>query len=123
MQGRDNSGQEPRAGVPSISAREACARVRDADAPDAPLLVDVREVWEFEDGHAQGAVNVPLSAFRQRWNELPRDRDLLMICHVGERSLMAARFLRQQGVERVANVEGGTDDWEAAGLPMARGHA
>ena len=123
MQRRDDTGQEPRAGVPGISAREAWARLRDAEVPGAPLLVDVREIWEYEDGHAQGAVNVPLSEFRQRWSELPRDRDLLMICHVGERSLMAARFLRQQGVERVANVEGGTDDWEAAGLPMQRGHA
>jgi rhodanese-related sulfurtransferase len=123
MRSWDDTGQEPRAGVPGISAREAWARLRDAEEPSAPLLVDVREVWEYEDGHAQGAVNVPLSEFRQRWSELPRDRDLLMICHVGERSLMAARFLRQQGVERVANVEGGTDDWEAAGLPMQPGHA
>jgi rhodanese-related sulfurtransferase len=111
--------------VQGISAREAWARLQDADAdvPSAPLLVDVREVWEYEGGHAQGAANVPLSEFRQRWSELPRDRDLLMICHLGERSLMAARFLRQQGVERVANVEGGTDEWETAGLPMEGGRA
>jgi rhodanese-related sulfurtransferase len=123
MKRRDDTWQETGAGVPGISAREAWERLHDAEAPGAPLLVDVREAWEYEDGHAQGAVNVPLSEFRQRWSKLPRDRDLLMICHVGERSLMAARFLRQQGIERVANVEGGTDDWEVAGLPMQRGHA
>lgn len=109
--------------VPELSAREAYARLSQPAAEEGapePALIDVREVWEFRAGHAAGAVNIPLSAFRARVGEVPRDRDVLFICHVGERSMMAARFARQQGVARVFNVDGGTDAWAAAGLPMER---
>ncbi len=109
--------------VPELSAREAYARLTQpgaAEGAPAPALIDVREVWEFRAGHAAGAVNIPLSAFRTRVGEVPRDRDVLFICHVGERSMMAARFARLQGVARVFNVDGGTDAWEAAGLPMEK---
>ncbi|HEX6796130.1 MAG TPA: rhodanese-like domain-containing protein [Ktedonobacterales bacterium] len=108
--------------VPEISAREAHDRLAQTAAEDelTPALIDVREVLEFRAGHAAGAVNIPLSQFRQRVEEVPRDRDVLFICHVGERSMMAARFARQQGVVRVFNVDGGTDAWEAAGLPMEK---
>lgn len=108
--------------VPEISAREAHDRLAQTAAEDelTPALIDVREVWEFRAGHAAGAVNIPLSQFRQRVEEVPRDRDVLFICHVGERSMMAARFARQQGVARAFNVDGGTDAWEAAGLPMEK---
>lgn len=117
----DHSGQQRSAQVPGISVREAWQRLTQADGTSQAVLIDVREVWEFSDGHAQGAINVPLSQFRERYTEVPRDRDVLMICHVGGRSLQAARFLQTKGVTRVANVEGGTDDWEAQGLPMQRG--
>lgn len=108
--------------VPELSAREAYARLEQPaeEGALAPALIDVREVWEYRAGHAAGAVNIPLSAFRERVGELPRDRDVLFICHVGQRSMMAARFARQQGVARVFNVDGGTDAWEAARLPMER---
>lgn len=109
--------------VEELSAREAHARMAarpEDESQPAPALIDVREVWEFRVGHAAGAVNIPLSQFRERVGEVPRDRDVLFICHVGERSMMAARFARQQGVVRVFNVDGGTDAWEMAGLPMER---
>ena len=111
--------------VPELGAREAYLRLTAQSAAEgepgpAPELIDVREVWEFRAGHAAGAANIPLSAFRQRVGEVPRDREVLFICHVGERSMMAARFAQQQGVARVFNVDGGTDAWEAAGLPMEK---
>ena len=118
MQGRDQG--QAGTPVPEVSSREAWRRLSDADARPAPVLVDVREAWEFAQGHASGAVNVPLSAFRARFGEISRDREVLVICHVGQRSMMAAKFLRQQGFMQVANVEGGTEDWELAGLPMER---
>lgn len=110
-------------GVPEISAREAWRRLNDAEARPRPVLVDVREPWEYAQGHAASALNVPLSAFRARFADLPSDADLFMICHVGERSLLAARFLKQQGFARVSNVAGGTEQWEAARLPLERGLA
>lgn len=109
--------------VPELSAREAYQRLTqpaESEGAPEPALIDVREVWEFREGHAAGAVNIPLSTFRQRVGELPRDRDVLFICHLGSRSMMAAKFARQQGVARVFNVDGGTDAWEAAHLPMEK---
>jgi rhodanese-related sulfurtransferase len=105
--------------VEELTVREAFARLSETEA--APLLVDVRETWEYLDGHAQGAISLPLSTFRERFVELPRDRDLLFICHLGQRSMVAAKFMCKQGITRVFNVEGGTDSWEAAKLPMEHG--
>lgn len=109
--------------VEVVTPRTAWGRLSDAAASPAPLLLDVREVWEYKDGHAQGAVNIPLSELRERYTEVPRDREILCICHLGERSLYAGKFLRRQGWAQVANIEGGTDAWEAEGLPMGDDHA
>jgi rhodanese-related sulfurtransferase len=105
--------------VPEVTVREAYAYLGEPERPTA--LVDVRETWEFQEGHAKGAINLPLSELRQRAGEVPRDREVLLICHSGQRSLRAAQFLRMQGVAQVANVMGGTAEWEAAGLPMVWG--
>lgn len=113
--------QGPEQPVPEINVREAWRRVSEDAANPAPALIDVREAWEYEGGHAQGATNIPLSQLQQRQGEVPRERDVLFICQMGGRSLMAARYMRQQGVERVFNVEGGTDDWQREGLPTQTG--
>lgn len=110
--------QGPEQQVPAIGVREAWRRVSDGGDASAPALIDVREAWEYEGGHAKGAVNLPLSQLQQRQGEVPRDREVLFICQVGGRSLMAARYMRQHGVERVVNVDGGTEDWASQGLPM-----
>lgn len=113
--------ETPDSGVTELTVREAFARLSETEP--APLLVDVRETWEYDEGHARGAINLPLSTFRERFVELPRDRELLFICHLGQRSMVAAKFMRKQGVMDVFNVEGGTDTWEAAQLPIERGPA
>lgn len=114
-----NSGEQ---GVPEMGVGEVWQRMAEVGADGTkPALIDVREVWEYAGGHATEALNIPLSEFQARVGETPKDRDVFFICHVGERSMMAARFAKRQGVARVFNVEGGTDAWEAAGLPMERG--
>ena len=102
--------------VPAIDVRAAWERISAVGHPVA--LIDVRETWEFEGGHAKHAISIPLSELRQRVAEVPRDRDVLLICHSGQRSFTAARFLQQQGIAQVVNVTGGTEQWEHAGLPM-----
>ena len=62
---------------------------------------------------------VPMSTFAARVGELPKDRPLLMICHLGGRSAAAAGFLIRSGRTDVVNVAGGMDAWERAGLPVA----
>ncbi len=72
----------------------------------AAILVDVRDPKEFEAGHIDGALNVPLPQIRARLNELPRDREIWLYCGVGQRSYYASRILLQHGFH-VRNLPGG----------------
>lgn len=78
---------------------------------EPPLLLDVREPWEFERCHIEGSVSVPMNAIPARLAELPRDRDIVVICHHGVRSYHVARFLDHNGFTRVINLTGGVDAW------------
>ncbi|MDR9459776.1 MAG: rhodanese-like domain-containing protein, partial [Dehalococcoidia bacterium] len=69
-------------------------------------VIDVREPGEFALGHVEGAVNVPLGVLRDRMEELPRDREILCYCAVGQRSYYASRVLRQNGF-KARNISGG----------------
>jgi rhodanese-related sulfurtransferase len=109
----------PAPALPSIDVVEAERRLR--EDPARPLLVDVREENEFADLRAPGAVLVPMSSFQARAGELPRDRPLLVVCHLGGRSAAATGFLIRSGWTNVVNVTGGMDAWERGGLPVRRG--
>jgi rhodanese-related sulfurtransferase len=85
------------------------------------LVVDVREPSEFNHGHVPGALNVPQAELANRLAELPRDRELLVVCQAGLRSLRSAQWLTQAGLERVVSLRGGTGAWLAAGRPVAYG--
>lgn len=78
---------------------------------EKPLLLDVREPWEFERCHIDGAVSLPMNGIPMRLAELPRDRDIVVICHHGVRSYHVARFLDHNGFTRVINLTGGVDAW------------
>ncbi len=71
------------------------------------IYVDVRNPPELADGFARNAVNIPLGEIKQRFGELPKDKDLLIYCRSGRRSEMATKFLMDQGYTRVYNVLGG----------------
>ncbi|MHB8599439.1 MAG: rhodanese-like domain-containing protein [Ktedonobacteraceae bacterium] len=102
--------------VPSIPVTEAWSRLSSQDA--TPVLIDVREDWEYRKGHAKGAKNVPLSKLPQRVQEIPQDHEVLLICQSGHRSMQAAQFLQQQGRNNVVNVSGGTSLWRLHKLPI-----
>lgn len=87
---------------------------------EGALLVDVREPNEvaalaFD---APEVVHLPLSSFERRFAELPRDRELVLACAVGARSLKATYFLMFQGYTNVANLSGGIQRWAAKGFPV-----
>jgi NADPH-dependent 2,4-dienoyl-CoA reductase/sulfur reductase-like enzyme/rhodanese-related sulfurtransferase len=73
----------------------------------APLVLDVRTRREYEDAHLDGAVNVPVDELRERLDELPRDRPIVIHCHTGYRSYVAQRILLNRGWSDVRNVQGG----------------
>ncbi|PJJ03136.1 rhodanese-related sulfurtransferase [Streptomyces sp. 2333.5] len=88
------------------------------------FLLDVREDDEWEAGHAEGALHIPMSEFVARYGELteaaPADGKVHVLCRVGGRSAQVAQYLIQQGVDAV-NVAGGMQAWEAAGRPVSDG--
>jgi rhodanese-related sulfurtransferase len=84
------------------------------------LLVDVRELEQvarlaFD---VPGVVLMPMSDLQERHAELPRDRQLVLACMVGELSLKATYFLMYQGYTQVANMEGGIVKWARRGFPI-----
>jgi rhodanese-related sulfurtransferase len=96
-----------------VSAAEAMDLVR-----SGAMLLDVREDDEWEAGHAPGAVHVAMSELAGRVSELPSERTIVCVCHVGARSAMVAAALSDAGWDAV-NLAGGMEAWVAAGLPLA----
>ncbi len=109
----------PGPAIPTIDVTEAERRLR--EDPAGPILLDVREIPEFVQVRAPGAVLVPTSQFQARVGELPADRPLMVVCHVGGRSAAVTGFLLRAGRTDVVNVAGGMEAWERAGLPVRRG--
>ncbi|TDR72486.1 rhodanese-like domain-containing protein [Paludibacterium purpuratum] len=96
---------------PEISTRELSALL--ADPATAPLLLDVREAWEWNIVHIEGSVHLPMNLIPIRHNELPDDQLIVAICHHGVRSLQVCHFLRQAGFDKVVSLNGGIDAWSA----------
>jgi rhodanese-related sulfurtransferase len=94
--------------IDHLGPRQAAERLR-SDEP--PLLIDVREDWEVQIAALPGSRHVSLGTLTARLDELPADRDIILYCHHGTRSLQAARWLERQGYDRLANLDGGIDEW------------
>ncbi len=78
---------------------------------EAPLLLDVRELWEFDRCHIAGAMLVPMGTIPTQLNTLDPDRETVVICHHGVRSYHVAKFLEHNGFNNVINLSGGVDAW------------
>ena len=95
-------------GVQQISPTQLAERLRRGDSID---LIDVREPYEWRIARIEGARLIPLGQFAKASTELPRERDIVLYCHHGSRSQMAAEFLVGEGFECVSNLVGGIDRW------------
>ena len=84
--------------------------------PDGLHVLDVREPVEWQAGHIDGALHIPLRDLPGRLSDVPQGQTLV-VCKVGGRSSQAAAYLLQQGHD-VVNLDGGMLDWEDAGRPM-----
>ena len=105
--------------IPSIDVVEAERRLREDE--DRPVLLDVREPDEFSAVRVEGALLVPTSVFMTRVADVPADRPVMVMCHIGGRSAAVAGYLIRAGRNDVVNVAGGMDAWERAKLPVRRG--
>ena len=106
--------------VRDMSVHDLAAKLS-ADNP--PLLLDVRTSREFNNGHIQQAVLAPVSELKQRGPRLLESntkQDVAVICHSGNRSLLAAVSLRRMGFSTVFNVSGGMAHWESQAYPVKK---
>lgn len=102
------------ADTPEVTPQEARTRVQ-----NGALLLDVREQQEYDEERIPGATLLPLTELTARYDELPKDQEIIAQCRSGKRSAQATDFLRDQGYN-VINMEGGILRWKAEGLPTER---
>lgn len=81
-------------------------------------VIDVREPEEYRQGHLPGAKLIPVGEVLVSTRELDRQRDIIFVCSVGQRSALACEMAAAMGVEHLYNLEGGTTAWVEAGLPL-----
>jgi glyoxylase-like metal-dependent hydrolase (beta-lactamase superfamily II)/rhodanese-related sulfurtransferase len=107
-------GAETPGDVPSVTPTAAPGWITEHHA----LVLDVREPHEFVAGHVPAATSIPQAELAMELARVPRDRDVLVACRTGARSLSATRFLRALGYDRATNLEAGTLGWISAGNPV-----
>jgi rhodanese-related sulfurtransferase len=99
--------------VNEITPAQALPRVQQAYSQ----FVDVRTPEEYAGGHAVRAINIPLNDLPQKLDRLEKNEPVYVICQSGRRSKEAAEILNRNGFKWVFNVTGGTNEWNAQGLP------
>ena len=106
--------KDPQEPFSRISVDEAKGMMSDGDV----AVIDVREPHEYNAGHVPNAKLIPVATVFARKEELPRDRDVIFICQVGQRSALACEMAAAAGLTRLFNLEGGTEAWVKAGNPV-----
>lgn len=94
----------------TMTAPELAAWLADASRA-RPVLLDVREPWEFQTCHIAGSMHMPMNTVPARMQELEEEAPVVCICHHGARSMQVAAFLERQGFSRVINLTGGVHAW------------
>lgn len=99
--------------------KEICPTTTQGWVKKGALLVDVREKDEVAElaYDVPNIINIPLSEFEERFNEIPKDKEVVMVCRSGGRSLRAAGFLVNHGYTNVVNMEHGIIRWATKGFP------
>src|SRR5712691_7092442 len=97
-----------------ISPQEA----RDLMDAGGVSVIDVREDWEYANGHLPGAQLVPLKNIISAAAQHVHGDNLIFVCEVGQRSAVAAEFAASLGIETIYNLEGGTSAWRGLGFPI-----
>jgi rhodanese-related sulfurtransferase len=109
--------QSSAASLPAeISVAEAATK-RDAGA----FILDVRQPDEWNAVHIPGATLIPLDQLEARVNEVPKDKEVVVVCRSGNRSQQGRDILKNAGFSQVTSMSGGMSQWSAAGHPTATG--
>jgi rhodanese-related sulfurtransferase len=86
---------------------------------DSLAFLDVREHYEWRTGHIEGSIHIPLKTLPDRFREIATGKRVMVVCEIGQRSDLAARFLRGHGFD-AHNLDGGLVHWHMGGLPLMR---
>ena len=111
--------RRPLASVRQVDMKQVSAALED----DRVHVIDVRGRAEWEAGHMPGVQNIPVGYLRDRLDEIPRDRPVVLHCQSGGRSAIAASVLEASGITNVLNYTGGFSEWQAKGQPVVREEA
>lgn len=96
-----------------LNPMQLAARLADPQQKP-PLLLDVREPWEFKLCAIAGSINLPMNALPARYLELDEEAEIVLICHHGMRSYQCGVFLERQGFAEITNLNGGLAAWAEA---------
>jgi len=99
--------------ITAETLKQELAESKSGKRPEPILLVDVREPEEFEEGHIEGCMLIPVGEIAERAAaELPQEADIVLYCAAGVRSLSALMALRKLGYPRLRSLEGGIHAWD-----------
>ena len=106
--------KDPREPFTRIDVKEA----QEMMSKNEVAVIDVRELHEYSMGHVPGAKLIPVATVFAHREEIPADKDVIFLCAVGQRSALACEMAAAAGLTRLFNLEGGTEAWIKAGLPI-----
>ncbi len=89
--------------------------------PGAPVVIDVRDASEYEAFHMPGSISMPVDSIRARYKELPKNRAVVIACHAGHQSPVAARLLFSLGRRDLRRLDGGVIAWQQKGFHTESG--
>ena len=92
-----------------LSAQELKAHLESCD--EQPLLLDVRQPWEYDVCRIKNSVLLPMSQITAEYNTLDSNRETVVICHHGIRSRRVGRYLEEAGFSNIINLSGGVAQW------------
>ena len=105
------------ASLPENISVETVSEIKDQDDV---YLIDVREQWEYDEGHIPDITLIPMGEIPSSLDELPKDKEIIVTCRSGNRSGQMLDLLKQEGFTNVHNMQGGILAWEAAGFEVEK---
>jgi rhodanese-related sulfurtransferase len=111
---------QPQPAVIKLPAEISVSQAAQAQK-DGAYILDVREPSEWVVAHISGATLIPLGDLPNRLNEVPKNREVVVVCRTGHRSAQGRDILLQAGFTQVTSMAGGLTEWQVQGLPVATG--